>query len=526
MPKNTWLTNLQMTDGMGSNYLGCHINIVDESIAQVVTENKNFDKFDAGSRVISLDGCWVGPGFCDAHTHPVSYGLSLDRLNLDGLSAGEIVQTLQVKSNEVDGNIWIRGRGWEDAFWSNSSGLNKYTLDRLFSENPVALTSKDGHSIWLNSRALHELEFKAEESDPPGGKFDRFPGSREITGILRENALEIAIQRMPETSNVDKLNGLKKGLHKLNSMGITTIHSFEGLQSLAFSKQLYSESNLTMRILEFLMKDDLEAALENNLKSGDGNAFIQIGGLKLFADGALGSRTAYVKHPYDGSADDRGLAVTPFDEMEDLAVRAASGNLATAIHAIGDQAVSDALQTLVSARKMNPKLPGHRIEHIQLLDPLDLPKFKACNIMASVQPIHMVSDISMVERYWAGQSSLMYPYNSLFQTGIDLKFGSDIPIDDGNPLAIIQAAVTRQPTSGHPVSDWVHPEKMDLLAAMACITGTGLHGNHSRTFGHGLKTGKIADLVILESNPFLTAPDKIHCIPVQMTICNGQIVHS
>ncbi len=453
-----------------------------------------------------LDGrlSWVVPGFTDCHIHLINYGIAQSLLKLDGLCLEDIQQKLKMRIDEASRFQWVQGRGWEAACRHQGGFPDRMEIDGFSQDNPVALLSKDGHSLWLNSRALQELSIDDTVSDPPGGRFDRRPDGS-LTGVLRETAVDIIRQKIPARLDSEKRDLLRKAWGGLHAKGIIAVHSFEGISELDLLIDMSVTEKIPLKIMAFVNLEDFDQVISRGYKFGQQWPSIHLGGLKLYADGALGSRTAAMSKPYTGEPKNTGIDVMEPEELADLSMWAASHGFPTSIHAIGDRAVKNALQALITIRKAFPDLKGLRIEHTQLIAREDIEKFAQYDICASVQPCHMISDIEMVERFWSEQEGLFYPYGSLAESGACVVFGSDAPIDDENPLHYFDAAVTRR----HVKESWNkrswHPEECmkatDALKAMTFAPTMIEAGKMKRGL---LMPGSPADLVILDSDPIST----------------------
>ncbi|HPQ41970.1 MAG TPA: amidohydrolase, partial [bacterium] len=422
--------------------------------------------------------------------------------------------------SEIPAGQWIRGRGWEAAHRVEGGFPDRAEIDHLTPNHPVALSSKDGHSIWLNSRALAELSIDQSIPDPPGGRYDRRTDGS-LTGIALENAADAIIHQLPPLPDSEKRRLVSNALPRLHSQGIIAVHSFEGLDEFNLFLEMEARNELPLRVTASFNREDFERALAGKMKPGAAGRRIRLGGLKLYADGALGSRSAAMFAPYTGEPENYGIVVTESTELIRDAVRAAEHGFPTAIHAIGDKAVRHALDALEAARAVAPDLPGMRIEHVQMVQPRDLLRFQAVGIAASIQPCHMLSDIDMAERYWSEQTGMRYPYGSLAASGAICVMGSDAPIDDEHPMRNIRGAVTRRRLSG-PWAEraWIPEECMEIIDALRGYTSfpAMLEGSHRGV----LVPGYPADVVVLSGNPLVTKPEHLHGVDVETVYLDGE----
>ncbi|MCD4652789.1 amidohydrolase family protein, partial [bacterium] len=300
------------------------------------------------------------------------------------------------------------------------------------------------------------------------------------------------------------------------------VHSFEGLKEFNLLLEMAESGDLPLKVACSFNLADFDAVIRERLKAGAGKGWVRLSGLKLYADGALGSRSAAVTNAYTDEPDNYGIDVMTDIEMKREATRAADHGLPTAIHAIGDRAVRNALIALVAARKRAPEIKGLRVEHAQLIQRSDLYTFASHDICASIQPCHMISDIEMAERFWSNQTGMLYPYGSLFRTGAKIIFGSDAPIDDENPLKNIRGAITRRRIEGK-WSDysWHSNECMSVVDAFAACTSGPADIEIGPRRGR-LEPGMPADLVIFGENPFEKFPDRLHETKIVTVFVDGQ----
>lgn len=474
---------------------------------------------DKHAQDINVGNRWLVPGFTDCHVHLVNFAVALSRLRLDGLRLTAIQQQIESAAERTPAGGWIRGRGWEAACRVEGGFPDRNEVDHLTPDNPMALSSKDGHTIWLNTRALRELGIHSDVPDPPGGRYDR-RSDGSLTGIIRETAADAVKAMLPPVSNAEKYRLLKNAFPRLHRQGIIAVHSFETLSEYNLLLEMDTRGELPLRVTASFNLEDLDRALTLGLKPGQGTAHVRLGGLKLYADGALGSRSAAMFEPYTGEPGNLGMEVMTPGALRDSAVRAARNGLPTAIHAIGDRAVHHALDALEAARIEAPGISGMRVEHIQMVQPDDLARFQRLNIAASIQPCHMLSDIEMAEKYWAEQTGMRYPYHSLAESGALCVLGSDAPIDDENPLRNIRGAVTRRRLSGR-WSDrsWLPGERMRVYDALKGYTS---HPGRLEGVPRGrLDPGYPADIVVLTGNPLKADPGTIHEIGIEAVFLSG-----
>jgi predicted amidohydrolase YtcJ len=456
---------------------------------------------------IDLGGRCVVPGFTDSHVHFPSWALARGRLDLEqARSLEEAVAHVRGALDELPPGRWLRGRGWRDGDWE--AAPTRQALDEATADIPVALEAHDGHSLWLNSAALAQAD---GELQVDGGVVER-DGRGDPTGVLREEAAWDFLDRYVHTSEEEALEAMREALRVANARGVTAVHDKDGgIGAPALWQRLLSKGDLTLRVWQSLPAGRVEQLETLGLSSPIGDALLRIGYLKVFMDGTLGSRTARL---LDGS----GVEITSRDELADIVRTAARAGWPVAVHAIGDQANRDALDAFAATRE-EWALRGlrPRIEHAQLLAWEDVPRFAELGVAASVQFSHAPSDRELADRYWSGMTDRAYAFRSLWESGAVLANGSDAPIEDLDPLAGIRAGVLR---------DW-HPEQrltIEQALEASTVTPAWLAGEERRR--GKLLPGYLADLVILDRDPFVAGPEELARIEVVATMLGGRWVHN
>jgi hypothetical protein len=473
--------------------------------------------------VVDLKGRLVVPGFTDSHVHLASFAQS--RRQVDLRSAGSLEEALHLVGTRVrrlPPGQWITGGRFDRNRWG-AQMPTRHDLDRVAPSHPVALSSRDGHSLWANSLALRKCRIAAKTLCPSGGSVV-CDARGQPTGMLLERATALVYGspafRRPDVDEGD----LAWALRFLLRRGITSIHAMDDVSVLTKLQQLREAGRLHQRVaiyLPFSALDDLKTA---GIRSGFGDEWIRIGGLKLFVDGALGSQTAWLFEPYCGSAaGDRGIPVMSGKELREAVRSAAEAGFACAIHAIGDRANAEALTAIEAAREYRTRLP-HRVEHAQLVRPEDLSRFRHADIVASMQPCHILGDIEPAERHWGERSRYAYPIRSLMRAGTMLAFGSDAPVETADPLAGIYAAVCRQDRQGRPDGGWYRKEEGVSVgeAVNAYSAGPAFATGEDQYKGH-LRMGDLADLVVLSDDITKLDGGSLLEARVDMTIAGGQV---
>jgi hypothetical protein len=385
---------------------------------------------------------------------------------------------------------------------------------------PVALIRKDGHALWANTAALRAAGIEPTTPDPAGGEIVHDNGA--LSGILKETAVSLVRRAIPAPEPAERQAALVDSWPDAWARGITGCHDMGYMAGTLFRDlaTLRDAGELGLRFVWYFQKDALDEAIGLGLRSGFGDEWLRIGGLKLFLDGTLGSQTAHLVEPYTGLPDHRGVEVLGREELVDLLHRAVDARLAVALHAIGDAAVKKALDGLAALPLEDGHGPlRHRIEHVQLVDPDDIPRFARHRVTASVQPIHLVADALLADRYWGERASHAYPWRSLRDSGATLVFGSDVPVESPDTFAGIHTAVNR--AAGRQGRPW-HPEQAVSVtdALRAYTAGPAWAAGQDETLGT-LEAGKRADLIVVEPDPFSVAPQHLDEVRVLATMIDG-----
>ena len=475
--------------------------------------------------VLDLPGTTLTPGLTDAHIHLTEWAVGRSQTDLSEAASPEAAAALVAGSAGAGG--WIRGRGWDPHRWGGQEP-HRRLLDAVLGERPAALQSHDMHGLWVNSAALAAVGITAATPDPEGGLIGR-DAAGEPTGLLLERAGELVTAVIPRSSEDDVVAAVRAAQGVLHGFGITGVHSFPGIAlpepgSYTVLARLFREGGLRLRILQHIRFEKLDAAIAIGARSGTGGEWIRTGGVKLFLDGALGSRTAWMREPYEGS-DAFGVSLLPEAEFRAIVALAAEAGIACAVHAIGDAAVSLALRVLADPAVRVPSL-AHRIEHVQCLPPEQVADAARAGIVCSVQPCHLITDWRAADRHWGPERARWsYAFGSLARTGAVLAFGSDAPVEPVDPRRSLFAAVQRQDLQGEPAAGWYPQERLDATAALHGFTtgpaqAAGLAGRAGV-----LAPGAFGDVVAWDRDPLACEPGGLLELRAAATIVGGELVH-
>jgi hypothetical protein len=484
------------------------------------------------------------PGFTDSHIHFIEVAQRVAQVDATGARSAEAVAELvRTKAAPLPPGAWILGGGWDANLWSGGAGPSRELLDGATRDHPVALDAKDLHSIWVNSAGLRQAGITALTPDVVGGVIER-DGSGEPTGILRENAVPLIRQSIPAPGLLETTAAVRAALLGAWAAGIVAIHNasdtLDGLALRTF-QLLRQRDELGLRVVQQIPSGSLGHARALGLRSGFGDRRLRIGGVKFFADGSLGSRTASMLQPYVGQPDNWGVPTIDPEDLLEQALAASSAGLSLTIHSIGDRANREVLNVLTEVRRQETAAgrwgrrdlaPGsgfplrHRIEHVQCIHPDDLPRLAQLGIIASVQPIHAMSDMQIVDACWGPERARgAYAWRSMLDSGARLIFGSDGPVEPFAPLVGIHAAVTRRRADGSPsVAGWQGQERVTLAEAVDAYTRWPADAVGEEGYRGVIAPGKVADLVLLSRNIFDLEPMEILQTQVDLTVFDGRIV--
>lgn len=510
------------------------IAISGNKIVDTSTDSSIMALSNRHGRKIDLNGRCVIPGLVDAHLHFESYALSLQRVDLTGVpDLDSALALVELEAAKESNGGWILGRGWNQALWPGGQFPTASDLDQIVPDRPILLNHRSGHAAWANSKAMQIAKLNEVKVNPQGGAIKRDDLGRP-TGILFEKAMKLISDCVPKPSVSEVSEAMGEAQRRCLRAGLTGFHDFDGRRCFLALQDLRNKSALQLRVVKSIPVNRLHHAVGVGITSGFGDDWIRIGSVKLYADGALGPRTASMIAPYEGDKDNLGLIVTDKEEMIALVREASQHGLSIAVHAIGDKANHDVLDVFEEITRENlatamdrrfASLPlRHRIEHAQILHPEDISRFSTIGVIASMQPIHATSDIEMAEQHWGDRSQYAYAWRSIIDSGAAFAFGSDAPVEAIEPLTGIHAAVTRKRADDALGSDgWIPEQRITIQEAVAGYTvGAAIASNREEYMGT-ISPGMLADLTILERDIFTIQPNEIPGAGVAGTIVDGQV---
>jgi predicted amidohydrolase YtcJ len=475
------------------------------------------------AEILELPGRLITPGLVDGHCHFISYGRSLLQVDLRNQPDLEACRRKirQAVARLAPGQ-WLLGRGWNHHQWSNPKEPGKQDLDDIVPDHPVMMARVCGHSVWVNSRALKLAGITKTTADPPGGRIDR-DAAGIPTGLLRAARQLIDARIPPPTLEEDQQAALAAQADALRS-GLTGVHTCETLAEWRALAALDARGELKIRVHHLLPPADLAEAEQMGLTFGGGSNRLWIGHQKLFADGSLGAGTALLKAPYSDDPANFGLAYLTPEELEHYVADGYARGFSSAIHAIGDQAGTNALDAFAAARKRHPGPWRDRIEHVQLHNPRDLTRYQALNVTASVQPAFVATDWPVADRRWgAARRPYAYGWKTLLDQGIRVQFGSDAPVEPIAPLVGLRVAMLRRDSDGQPEGGW-RPDQCLSFTEGLCgyFQAAAWTAGRENVLG-AVAPGYWADLTIFKENLHRVPPQEWPADAVEMTVIGGRI---
>jgi predicted amidohydrolase YtcJ len=495
---------------------------------KIVALDGDIDDADASrAKLYDLNGMCLLPGLTDAHLHLEQYALSLQKVDCETHTRGECLARVAERAGRTAPGNWILGHGWNQNNWEGGFGTAA-ELDAITSQHPVYLTAKSLHAGWANSLALKLANIDAASPDPPGGRIGRLSNGQP-DGILYEGAMSLVTSSIPPANPESLVEAMRSTQEQLWRYGVTGVHDFDRRSCFVALQTLHSRGQLGLRVLKSIPVEDLPSAIAVGLHTCFGDDLLRIGGVKAFADGALGPRTAAMLQPYEGEPQNRGMLLLDGEEIFEFGRQAVENGLSLAIHAIGDRANHEVLEAFTRLRRLEADLGKpllrHRIEHVQLIHPQDSKSLAALGVTASMQPIHATSDMSMADRFWGERARYSYAWRTQLEAGARLAFGSDAPVESPNPFWGLHAAVTRRRPDGSPGTEgWYQQEKLTLHEALEAYTaGAAYLAGMENRLGK-LKPGYLADLIVLDRDPFNCALEELRETRPVATMVAGEWV--
>ena len=509
------------------------VAIADGRILALGSRRSIFGFRSRGTRVLDLRSATLTPGLVDCHTHlfywALHRALTIDVSQARSLAA--VLDTIRKQSRVRRVGSWILAQGFDHNRWGHDFP-HAADLDRIEPTHPVMVRSRDGHTLWLNTPALKRVGITRSTADPTGGRFLR-DARGEPTGIIQE-AQEAAVVGLPnplydfarrtDAAAQRTIDRALDAVYRIErSLGFVGVHTMDDGASLAHLLRHRHEGRLGLRVVHAVPLADLRSACDLGLRSGFGDEWLRIGGVKIFADGALGSQTAYMFAPYPGRGDYCGVPVVAGDELRERVCTAVQHGWVAWIHAIGDRAVHEAAAALAASRATGPGRMPHRIEHVQCARLPDIRRLARAGIVASVQPCHLLGDIPTADRHWPRARRNAYPFRSMIDAGVTLAAGSDVPIESSDPRRSLFAATRRTDERGQPAEGWFPQQRITTEEVLRAFT-VGAAAAAGRLPPAGtLAPGAPADITIWAEDPLDVDPEALLDIGIIGCVVAGQI---
>jgi predicted amidohydrolase YtcJ len=482
------------------------------------------------TKLVDLGPGVITPGLVDCHTHFFYWALHRARtIDLSGArSLAEALARIQRQARTKTLGDWIVARGFDYNTWPEGRPTAS-NLDPVLPDRPIIVHSRDGHTAWLNSAALRRVGITSRTPDPKGGWYLRDQRGKP-NGILQESAIDLLPDPLRDfaarsdaatTRAVDR--ALDGAFRVAWSHGIVGVHSMDDAVSLTHLQRRHRDGRLGLRVVHAIPLARLRQAIELGLRTGLGDDWLRLGAIKIFADGALGSQTAYMFKPYPQSGGHCGVPVIIGEELRDTAVEAAQHGLAVWIHAIGDRAVHEAIAAIGAARRVETTPLPHRIEHAQCVRPADLRRMARLGIVASIQPCHIIGDICTAQRHWPRASRYAYPFRAMLDAGVPVAMGSDVPIESIDPRRSLFAAVNRTDERGYPEGRWYAEHCISAEDVLRGFTHGAAQAAGGSTLTAGLAPDTPADLTLWHDDPLAAPRESLLKLRIAGCVVGGQL---
>ena len=488
------------------------------------------------TQVVDLDGRMLLPGFQDIHVHPISGGIEASSCDLNALTTvDEYLEKIAECAREHADEEWITGGGWSMAAFGPGANASRKLLDEIVPDRPVFLTSADGHSAWVNSKALEVGGITADTPDPVDGVIDREPETGAPLGSLQEGAMYLVNRHAPAIDLETRTSGLQYAINMLNDYGITSIQDASvDEENLEAYRALDERGQLSLRVVasQWWERDgDVEQiekfkALREEYTKGR----IDASTVKIMQDGVMENYTAALLEPYLGQGGKKGIPMVEPEKLKKAVTALDREGFQVHFHAIGDAAIRQCLDAVEAALQANGNLGNrHHISHLELIDPADIPRFRELQVVANFQPLWAYADDYITELtvpfIGPDRSQWLYPIASVHRAGGMVAFGSDWSVSTANPFHEIETAVTRMGATGDTTEPFLPEQRIDLPLAIAAFTIHAAWVNRQEQETGSIEAGKYADLIVLDHNLFEVEPSELSETQVLMTMIEGQVVH-
>ena len=492
----------------------------------------------SNTKVVDLHGRLAVPGLIDSHAHFVQGGFQLLSVDLkDASSEVEFIRRVADRAKELAPGRWLLGGDWDEQAWPSAKLPTRRMIDAVTPNHPVFLSRYDGHAVLVNSLAMKLAGVNRHTPDPIGGVIVRDAGS-EPTGVFKDAAQDLIAKVIPPPTEAEMTQALHRALDEAARVGLTSVQSItvdedSWNQSFTGEVQLLRRAELegwlTCRMYEVIPITRWEKLSATGQSHNMGDDFIKFGAVKAFADGSLGSATAWMYEPFADDPANRGMSLplmNPPEKMEALARGADQAQIQLCIHAIGDRAIAEILDMYARLGGADPAAHRFRIEHAQHLRAQDFARFAKLGVIASMQPYHAIDDGRWAEkRLGVDRVRRSYAWHSMLDAGAPLAFGSDWPVAPLSPILGIYAAVTRATLDGQHSEGWYPEQRLSVAEALRAYTMGSAYAAFQENEKGSVTPGKLADVVVLSDDLFTIAPARIKDVRVTMTVVGGKIVY-
>jgi predicted amidohydrolase YtcJ len=516
-PAHPWAEALAVTDGM----ISC-IGKMDHVLLDCGGSQE-------GVETVQLHGQFLMPGFNDAHVHLGGAGADALAVPLTGVPSVEEMQkrVAEAVAHHKEGE-WITGGGWDHTLWTEKRFPNRQQLDAVAPQNPVILTHVSGHVAVANSLALKKAEIDRNTPNPPGGEIEH-DSLGEPTGMLKEAAaMHLVKVRIPDPSQEERRRGIELVLKNVAQNGVTSVQDNSAWEDFQVYQQLKEEGKLTVRITEWLpFNASLDELQNRRAQGGTTDPWLKTGALKAVTDGALGSRTAALLEPYNDEPSTTGIFTYDPEKLRAMAIERDKAGFQLAFHAIGDRANRICLDVFEAVAKANGRRDRRdRIEHAQVVAPMDFPRFAQLSVIASMQPSHQTTDMRWAEdRIGKERIKGAYAWATMLKNGVRLAFGTDYSVEPISPFRGLYACVTRERPDGGPKGGWEKQEKISLEDCIRAYTSGSAYAEFEEGKKGELKQGEYADFVILSNDLTKVPPSEYTKTQVLRTVVGGRTVY-
>ena len=480
----------------------------------------------SGTRVLDLTGKTVVPGFIDAHTHVMSSGVRhMTQADCALSSVHAIQDVLRAQAGKTTAGEWLQGFNFDDTKTEEARFLTRQDLDAVSTRHPIFVAHRAGLVYYFNSRALEVAGFTRDTTDPPGGRLGRDSATGELTGVVYQHAAnQVEKEMLPRPTSEDRRTGLSFIFRLFSEAGITTVHdAMVSSDDLLAYQEARENAELPLRVYVLMHRDHFPALRDAGVKTGFGDQHLRLGGIKFSVDGGIASRTAYLSQPYVGSEDDRGLLAIGPEETESMVMEWHRAGFQSCIHANGDAAIDMVLTAYEKAQAAYPR-PNtrHRIEHCTVVNPALLGRMKALGTVATPFCTYVYYHGEKMAFYGQDRLEWMFAQRSFIDNGIVSTGAADYPCGQYPPLMGIQSCVTRTDMNGNV---WGASQRISAEEALKIYTLNGAYASFEEGIKGSIKVGKLADLVVLGSDPTQVDPMTIKDIPVEQTVVGGETVY-